>query len=282
MFGYVVPNEPELKIREYDRYKSVYCGLCQTLRRKFGPAAQLSLNNDMTFLALLQTSLYEDDEEEKLSDYRCPLHPVKKLRIASSESIDYAADMTILLSWGILKDHWQDDHDTKALIQIKLLHCAVKQVRRQYPRQYRAVKQYMIALAQAEEKKDKDLDALAGLTGQMLGEIFVRHDDPWARGLRETGFYLGKFIYLMDAYEDFPEDKKKKRFNPYVDMRNDADDKDEAFEQMIYGYLNQMMACCAMAFEGLPLTKDKEILRNIIYAGVWKKYTALQEKESEE
>lgn len=278
MFGYVVPNEPELKLREYDRYKSVYCGLCQTLRRRYGPVAQLSLNNDMTFLALLQTSLYEDDEEEAVSAYRCPLHPVKKLRIASCESINYAADMTILLSWGILKDHWQDDRDPKALLQMKLLNRAVKRVREQYPRQYQAVRLYMKALAQAEEKKEKNLDALAGLTGQMLGEIFVRRDDPWARGLRDTGFYLGKFIYLMDAYEDLSEDQKKKHFNPYIQMMGEGY-KDSAFEQKIYGYLNQMMASCAMAFEGLPLTKDKEILRNIIYAGVWKKYTALQEKQ---
>ncbi len=279
MFGYVVPNEQELKLREYDRYKQVYCGLCQSLKHRFGPVAQLSLNNDMTFLALLQTSLYEDEEAERSYVYRCPLHPVKKLQVVSDESIDYAADMTILLSWGVLRDHWKDDHDPKALIQMKLLNTAMKRVRAEYPRQYRAVRTYMKKLARAEAKNEKNPDVLAGLTGTMLGEIFVRRDDPWARGLRETGFYLGKFIYLMDAWEDFDEDQKKGHFNPYIQDEGKTAQKKSVSEEQIYEYLNQMMAACAMAFESLPLTKDKEILRNIIYAGVWKKYTALHNGE---
>ncbi len=279
MFGYVVPNEEELKLREYERYKSVYCGLCQTLRRRFGPAAQLALNNDMTFLALLQTALYEDDEAESMFGYRCLLHPARKMKIAAGKSLDYAADMTMLLSWGVLQDHWRDDHDPKALMRMKLMHRAIRHLKSEYPRQYRSVRHYMKALAEAEERHEKNLDVLAGLTGTMLGEIFVRREDPWVRGLKNTGFYLGKFIYLMDAYEDFENDLKKGSFNPYLEMTGYKGQMNEALERQIYEYLNQMMAGCAMAFEGLPLTKDKEILRNIIYAGVWKKYTALRGKK---
>ena len=32
------------------------------------------------------------------------------------------------------------------------------------------------------------------------------------------------------------------------------------------------MADCARCFEQLPITSDIEILRNILYAGVWSKY----------
>ena len=80
MFGYVVINEPELKVREYKKYKGVYCGLCQILKRKYGPFGQLCLNNDMTFMALLHMSLYEGEWLGEERDYRCKLHPTKKMQ----------------------------------------------------------------------------------------------------------------------------------------------------------------------------------------------------------
>ena len=55
MFGYVLINKEELKFKEYDVYKSYYCGLCQTLNNRSGRFAQLTLNYDMTFLQLLLT-----------------------------------------------------------------------------------------------------------------------------------------------------------------------------------------------------------------------------------
>ena len=76
MFGYVLINKEELKFKEYDVYKSYYCGLCQTLNNRSGRFAQLTLNYDMTFLQLLLTGLYEP--ETKIESFRCKLHPLKK------------------------------------------------------------------------------------------------------------------------------------------------------------------------------------------------------------
>ena len=98
MFGYVIVNEQELKIKDYKKYKGVYCGLCQTLKHQYGPFGQLCLNNDMTFMALLHMSLYEDETCSRERDYRCFLHPVKKIHIYENEHLEYAADMTLLLS----------------------------------------------------------------------------------------------------------------------------------------------------------------------------------------
>ena len=99
MFGYVVINEPELKIKDYREYRGVYCGLCQTLKHKYGPFGQLCLNNDMTFMALLHMSLYEDEEAGQERMYRCKLHPTRKQKIYENPCLDYAADMTLILSY---------------------------------------------------------------------------------------------------------------------------------------------------------------------------------------
>ena len=50
MFGYVVINKPELKIKDYDKYQEYYCGLCQSLKQNHGRRGQLTLNYDLNIL----------------------------------------------------------------------------------------------------------------------------------------------------------------------------------------------------------------------------------------
>ena len=64
MFGYIVINQSEMKFKEYDVYRSYYCGLCQSLKERYGVLGQLSLNYDMTFILMLLTGLYEPEEQE--------------------------------------------------------------------------------------------------------------------------------------------------------------------------------------------------------------------------
>ena len=77
MFGYVVINKKELKFREYDEYRGFYCGLCKSLSERYGISGQITLNYDMTFLAMLLTALYEEDI--KAVNERCIIHPFKYL-----------------------------------------------------------------------------------------------------------------------------------------------------------------------------------------------------------
>lgn len=53
MFGYVTVNKPEIKFKDFDMYRSFYCGLCRELRERCGIPGQISLTYDMTFVVLL-------------------------------------------------------------------------------------------------------------------------------------------------------------------------------------------------------------------------------------
>lgn len=53
MFGYIVIHKDELKVKDYNRYNSFYCGVCRSLRNNYGLPGQITLNYDMTFLAIL-------------------------------------------------------------------------------------------------------------------------------------------------------------------------------------------------------------------------------------
>jgi hypothetical protein len=120
---------------------------------------------------------------------------------------------------------------------------------------------------------------VAGLTGEVLGELFAWRQDEWYDELKTLGFYLGKFIYLMDAYEDLDRDEKRGSYNPLRQLKKDhADD----FETIVKLMMTSMMSECAKSFERLPIIEHADILRNIIYSGVWSKYEYIQRKKKRE
>ena len=114
MFGYVTVCEPELKIKDFRKYRSYYCGLCQTLKEKYGFYEQMTLTYDMTFAILLLTSLYEC--ESRIEQHRCKVHLVKKQTMRRNEMTEYAADMNLLLAYYHLEDDWADEKKAAAFL----------------------------------------------------------------------------------------------------------------------------------------------------------------------
>lgn len=265
MFGYVTVNKDELKIKEYRVYQSYYCGLCSALYKRHGITGQITLNFDMVFLGMLLCGLYEPKTEKM--EKRCPVHPMEKHLICKNEIMDYAADMTILLSYHNLEDGWQDEHSIVKKTGAGILHGKYKRVAAAYPKQTAAVVQYMKELNELQDRNTEDIDKIAGLTGSMMGAIFCYKEDEWTDLLSKTGFYLGKFIYLLDAYDDLESDIKKNQYNVWKHTMKDPD-----FEINVEHILDMMMAACCKEFEKLPILQDIGILRNILYAGVFTKY----------
>ena len=101
-----------------------------------------------------------------------------------------------------------------------------------------------------------------------MGELFVT-DDLWDARLRPCGEALGRFIYLLDAVIDLPEDLRHGRYNPLRTLPQDAD---------LHALLTMLLGECSTAFEALPVLQDVELLRNILYSGVWLRYEAAMKK----
>lgn len=274
MFGYITINKDELKIKDYNKYQAYYCGVCADLKNHFGRIGQMSLSYDMTFLALLLTSLY--DEEEALSSQACALHPLSRQPACRSEYTEYAADMTILLSYHNQMDNWIDDHKKSAYVSAQLLKKHYSRLSPRYPRQAAALETYMEELKACEGSGDPNPDHASGATGRMLGEIFVcRENDVWANVLRRMGFFMGKFIYLMDAYDDVERDQKQNTYNPFKSWYGQPD-----FDERCREILTMMMAECSREFEKLPIVNNGEILRNILYSGVWTKLEVIRKERN--
>jgi hypothetical protein len=112
---------------------------------------------------------------------------------------------------------------------------------------------------------------MAGLFGNIMAEIFAYRHDEWESSLRKIGFFLGKFIYLMDAYDDVEKDIKSGSYNPF----KKAYLEDPTFADDCRSLLTLMMSECSREFEQLPILLHAEILRNVLYSGVWSRYTAV-------
>lgn len=275
MFGYITINKDELKIKDYHTYRGYYCGLCRTLGNRHGQLSRLTLTYDMTFLILLLTSLYESQTQE--SQKRCLLHPGSRHLTLQNEFTEYAADMNILLTYYNLQDDWTDEKKLSSLTMAATLKKSCTEIANHYPAQAAAVKQYMERLAACEKAQITELDTAAGYTGEMLGEIFACRDDEWAASLRKIGFYLGKLIYLYDAFEDLEKDKKSGNYNPLLSCQMSPD-----FDENIRNILTMMAAECAREFEKLPILINVDILRNILYSGIWTRYEMIITKRREQ
>lgn len=269
MFGYMSVCHPALSPEEQTRYQAHYCGLCRALGAHFGQLGRLTLSNDMTFLSILLSSLYEPKEASAAR--RCLMHPLKKRRYLASDSAVYAAHMNILLSYYKLRDNQQDDRSMIHGAGAAALKRAFCKVEKAYPEKCARVARCLQDIGTLEKQDSRDVDALCNLSGEMVGEIFAWRDDAWAPLLRQMGEGLGRFIYFMDAYEDYPQDVKKGRFNPLKDLHQQPD-----YEDFCRQAMKMLVAEAVDAFEMLPLEKDLSILRNVMYTGIWARYALIQ------
>lgn len=275
MFGYIIINKDELKIKDFNLYRSFYCGLCQELKREYGSLGQLSLSFDMTFLILLLTGLYEAEETKGFR--KCIAHPFEKHPTASSRFTAYGADMNLLLTYYKCLDDWDDEKKRSRYLYAASLKKRIRQLEVKYPEKTNIIAQNLQTIRKYEQNKEYNLDLVAGCFGTIMAELFACQEDEWADTLRAMGFFFGKFIYLMDAYEDLELDLKKGTYNPFFPMKEDA-----AFESNTHQILTMMMAECCKAFERLPILNYTDILRNILYSGVWSRYEITARKRKDQ
>ncbi len=261
MFGYVCASEGELSKAQKQRYGAVYCGICREIRLRAGSLCRLSLQYDMAFLALLLMSLYEP--QEHAGSRACWLHPCRKRGYVESPFIQYAADMNVMLAYYKTQDDALDEGKLSAKALGKLLERPAETLRETYPRQWAAAEDCLTRLHKLEEENCPSIDEPASCFGGLMAELMVVQEDLWAPILRNLGMALGRYIYLVDAMEDYETDRKRGTYNPFLAAGETPD------WQRWDRYLVLTMGTCCREFEKLPLVQDKEILNNILYSGVW-------------
>ena len=275
MFGYVTVNKPEIKFKDFDMYRSFYCGLCRELRERYGIPGQVSLTYDMTFVVLLLSGLYEQPTRKGKS--RCAVHPLKAQPVRKNEVTEYCADMNVILSYYKCMDDWQDERKPFRYAYATLLKNIGRKHMSGYPEKMCRIQETLSELSGLEKEGETDVDLVAGCSGRIMEEVLAFREDMWESSLRRMGFYLGKFIYILDAYDDVEKDAENGNYNPFLKKY-----KMEGFEEEIRRMLVMMLSEACREFEKLPVIRYGDILRNILYSGVWCRFTAIGQKRKGE
>ncbi len=270
----MVANQAILTKEQFERYRAVYCGLCRVIGKRHGQIPRFCLTYDMTFLALLLDSL----EEPELShgNSACLAHPTQKHLWRSSQWTDYCADMNVALAYHNCLDDWQDDKSVPKLAYAKALEPAYKRVKQRWAEQCRLIEVCLKELNALENAGSANLDGASACFGRLMAGLFTpKADSFWNETLSIMGDRLGRFIYVMDAVLDEKEDEKRGRYNPAAAFRREY----EGFDPL--PVLQMLIGECTMAFERLPLEQDLDLLRNILYSGVWSQWNKSHNKETE-
>lgn len=233
MFGYVRVLEGELKVKEYALYKSVYCGLCKTMKKYTHHSSTLLLTYDFTFLALFRAAMTDSGFELRKS--RCGIHPFKKRSAAcENDVLRYCAGASAVLNYHKLLDDARDGDKrgfkrigVRALLPVTKRHfrSAVKKMPEyNFLQLSEKVSDHLVVLTKLEQSSSNSPDACADAFGNVLAAVFSASlDTPEQRALADkVGYHIGKWIYFADAANDFEKDKKSGCFNPFVSVGYEA------------------------------------------------------------
>ena len=269
MFGYVRINKMDLTFREYEHYKAYYCGLCKYLKRNHTELSRMTINYDITFLIVLLSSIYQPSAQ--VFHEKCIVDPVKKKKHIINEITEYAASMNILLAYYKLEDDVNDEGDIKSSLVRRAYRKSFKTAYDKYPQKADFIKACLGELRSLEEDQSTSIDQTSNCFARLLEEIFDYKDDEYRDRLRKVGFNIGKYIYIMDAYEDLDQDLEKGRYNPFSSYKDDR----EGLKVKVDKLIGMTLARLEEAILNLDIKVNKSIIDNIIYSGVYLRYKGL-------
>ena len=269
MFGYIQPLKCELKVREYEYYRAAYCGLCHALRTRCGIKARFIVNYDFVFIGLLLSS--SENNNERISKKRCLVCPKGRNCIQSS-SYDTAADVSVILTYLKLCDDVDDSGFWRGIIKGRiprfLLRRAYKKAGKAIPEYAEKAEKLYKELYCLEREKSPSIDETADKFAGMLSEI-PTGDAKNPRVFKEIFYHIGRFVYIIDAADDFEEDFEKGEYNPIVCRFGitTAELPEEVKERVLLT-LEDSRQAVLRAFELLDKTENENLLRNIIDYGM--------------
>ena len=265
MFGYLQIHKDELKVKEYEAYKSVYCGLCKQLGRDYGFLTRLILSYDCTFYAILLMSLKRSCTG--FSDGRCKFNPLKKCKFADCKDNAYskASALSVISAYYKVVDDIDDSGFFKRIalkIAKPFFGRRQKKAARRFPEIEIIVSEMMKNQKAAENDELVTIDKAANPTAKMISDLAALEggNDLQKRVLSEFGYQIGRWVYLIDAADDYEKDKKSSNFNPFI--KADINDKD-----YINSVLSQSLARAYDAYNLLDIIDFKPIIDNMMLYG---------------
>lgn len=282
MLGYVKAYKAELKVRDYELYRGIYCSLCRALGRSYSPVAQLLLSYDFTLAAIMKLAISENGCS--FTQKRCPYNPAKKcLDCSSREIFDVCAHAIIITAYYKVVDNLADSRGLKKLAAILLFPVIAlmhKKAKKLAPEIEKTVSEAMKIQCIAEAKNDTGIDEAAHPSAQALGKIFSMGYNKNADALYRFGYMVGRYIYILDAIDDLEDDIKHKSFNPFIKDYPDfsSEEVKKGFADRAERMLNLTQSQLLEAFDEIEKARFGNIIENISLDGLGISAKAVLEK----
>lgn len=267
-----------MKIKEYELFRAYYCGVCKSLGKRYGQLKRFLLNYDSTFLAVLLSSVAGEIPVVKRET--CIAHPVTKRHVVKENGIiDYASDINVLLAYYNFKDDVQDEKVILPYAGTILLKRAVKKLKRKYGAKCDIIEAKLKELSKLEKEHCASMDMAAEPFAKLMEEVTAYErlctDKKINEILRWIGYNLGKWIYILDAYDDISDDVRENSYNPLICQfeygGGDINAFKEKIRERVEFNLTYSLNQIAGAFKLLEVKNNRGILENIIYMGMLRK-----------
>lgn len=271
MFGYVRPAPDKMTQEDRERFQAVYCGLCHTLKRRYGQLPRMFLNYDLAFLAILLS----DGTACTCSAKRCAVHPIKKRPcLSQSTALDTAADYSVILTWWKLRDGIADHGfwgGLKYRLLSRLMRRAYSKARERQPEFDRETEKHLQDLSQLEREQCPSIDRPADTFAQLLAGAADAVEDPVRRRVLQQMFYhLGRWVYLADAADDLKKDVKSGCYNPLALRYEQCDGVlTEESRKELGATMDQSIRMMAVAYELVDFGIWSNIIRSTVYQGLY-------------
>jgi len=276
VFGYVMIDKGELKVKEYETYKAVYCSLCKRLSKEYSFLSSFLLNYDCTFLAMF--IMANEETCPSFHKGRCRFNPCKACNYCkdSDEALSKAAALLVLMSYFKLIDNIRDSSFIKKIgftLLRPFFSSWKRKAKNRYPEYFEACDK-MYADQINAEKCNGNIDESAEPTAELLKFVFATeaYNDKIRPAYEQFGYHLGKWIYLMDAACDIDDDIKHKSFNPIYNKLGKS--KAESTEYAD-GLLSHSVYLLTSAYRLIDKKRFETILDNIVLIGLTKKQKEL-------
>ena len=272
MFGYVRVNKGELLVREYEAYRGVYCSVCRALGKRYGPAARLLLSYDSAFLAMVRCGAA--DVTPAFRPGRCPFNPAKRCNYCTNadEALDFVCAAVVLMFYYRLRDTVADAPVLKKLAAFLLLPFALL-LRRKAKRKFAWMDALLFETMQKQTALEKagetSVDKAAHPSADALGKLFSSGTGEREAALYRFGYFVGRWVYLIDAADDLKDDLRHGSFNVFANAFGLKDAAlTDAQQEAVTAALNESSARAIDALNESGLTVMKPILENILYDGM--------------
>ena len=273
-----MPDKPYLYMKDDTLYKALYCGVCKSIGEVCGQRARFTLTYDIAFLSALAHNILGKDVEIKKS--RCIAHAIKKRPIAKPDEISkMLGAINVILAYYKLKDDVLDEN--KGNFKSVIFKKGYKKAKNKYPKIDEIVKNCYHNLLKLEKENCDSIDIVADCFAVMLQEISVEvFKDKSTDNTKRLMYAIGKWIYLIDALDDYDKDIKNNNYNVFYNYYK-CDDfsliKKEHLQDIIYIF-NGIFMQITENYKEIKSHFNTDLTSNILMRGIPNKTQSILDK----